>query len=233
MATKLQDAVVKVRLDAEGALAELNALLQSTTKLEGAEQKAADTGKKIDEQSKAEQRQAATKQKPSAKFTLPPLTAAGVAGAAPWVGGTARFAVEQIQRFGPAAHGIMGEFAEQGSAEFLNKLPSWLREPIRDAMNEGLKKVTEKALMFVEKWDAWLRAFGGTIDQLKAVGKAQLYLGGAIDADWMWKYAKNEFAWQEASYRMQRAQDMRVTEALGRGGAKSVIQLMRNTLKPE
>jgi hypothetical protein len=221
MATVLNDAVVRIILDPSAAKAELDALEKGAGQIGDAEKKAEESAKKGEEAAKKAGGGPGTERGGGAggKFRLPPLTAAGFAGALPFVGGAARFATEQLQRFGPMAEGITKGMASE--------LPPGLREIVETAIGKTIGEVRQ----IVDAVDAKLKAVSATFDQMKSVGKAALMIGGRIDADDIAAFARNEYAIQSTLLRFQREKEAQVLKEMGSSGAGQVLNALRRGVK--
>ena len=223
MATVIGQAVVKLTVDPQGTRQEIQAL---NATIEAVERKRrelekdkgdtkADDNKKVD----AKKRELNEKKK---RFSLPPLTAADVAGAIPFVGGLAKLSTMGVQRFGASAVGALEGLAASAT--------DGLTGPAKIIMDQILavtKDAVKEALDKVNDIDAFLKAFQPAFEQVKQVAKAQLLTSGEVDVTDIGGFLQNEFKIQEAQLRLRKSIQDETMRQLGSSGTKQLIEGLR------
>lgn len=227
MATTLREAVIRISIDPQGARAEV-AQLEKT--LRSIDERRQTLKRERQEESRQDEKKVSDKkrelQEKAARFSLPPLTAADVVGAIPVVGGLAKVTTQGLQRFGPGLTGVLDE----GAKAAMEGVP----EPFKTVLGGIVDKQTEflkQAQGKINEFDAFLRAFHPTWEQVKAVAKAQMLVSGAVDITDIGSFAQNEFMIQQAQLRLQKSIEDETLRQLGAGGTKQLLEATRKLFK--
>lgn len=148
------------------------------------------------------------------------LSAEGLGGALPVIGGPTRAVIQGVQKFGPMATGINEAIAQN--------LPPGLREVF-----EGVSAFQSETVKKLIEVDQRLRAIEPTFEASLQVARAQLLLGGAVDVGDLAEFYKQTY---EITY-AQRAKDIDVRtktlEELSKSGAKQLIDAVQKSVKGE
>lgn len=224
MPTRLDDARIKLELDVGPAKAKLEAIEAEYAKLQdkqrGVEQKK-ETQK--DEQEREVEEQAREIEERGRGFSenlkMPPiralLSAAGLVGAIPVVGGAARVGVEALQKYGALGVGLIEGLTDE--------MPPLIRAALR-AVTDTVEELHQQ----VNKHDATLRSIEPAMETVLALGKAQLLADSASGLSYLAEVFGQARSIEEARIRMQRfSRDMALRTMSETGGPALVNEVKK------
>lgn len=153
------------------------------------------------------------------------LSAPGLLGAVPVVGGALSFGAQLEMKYGAAAEGMVAGLTGQLLRE--SGMEDSAGGEILDRVTKLVLQMQDSVRGVVQSLDAKLRAIEPALEAVLMMGKGQLLAAGGLDKGFLSQYAENMFEIQSTLLRKDKdVRDKTLREVSEAGGSELVKSLL-------